>query len=102
MFNEFGDIGTNKTLEFYIIRFHNSFDGLIGNDILRPLNACIDYRKKEITIGNKTLPMHFDNETLNRKKIIAPHDSDLVYYKEYYKRRNFKCRKWRSRNKLTI
>lgn len=26
--------------------------------------------------------MHFDNETLNRKKIIAPHDSDLVYYKE--------------------
>ncbi|XP_049306295.1 retrovirus-related Pol polyprotein from transposon 297 isoform X2 [Bactrocera dorsalis] len=82
MFEEFSDIGTNKPIEFYIIKFHNFFDGLIGNDILRPLNACIDYKKNEINIGNKTLPMHFENENLNERKIVVPDDSDLVYYKE--------------------
>lgn len=57
MFKEFSD---NGTLQFYIIRFHNFFDSLIDNDILRPLNACIDYRKREINIGKKIPPMHFD------------------------------------------
>ncbi|CAD7002145.1 unnamed protein product [Ceratitis capitata] len=54
IFEEFSDTEKDKTLEFHIIRFHKSFDGLIGNDIFIPLNACIDYGKKEITIGNKT------------------------------------------------
>ncbi|CAD7001453.1 unnamed protein product [Ceratitis capitata] len=53
-----------------------------GNDILRPLNDCINYGKTEITIGNKTLPMHFEDGNLNKKRIIAPDNSDLVYYKE--------------------
>ena len=36
----------NKHLKFYLFKFHNVFDGLIGLDILKELEATIDFNKK--------------------------------------------------------
>lgn len=47
------------TIEFYIAKFHEYYDGLIGNDILRPLMAQICYRDNTIRLGENTLPLFF-------------------------------------------
>lgn len=47
----------NKKLKFYIFKFHKFFDGLIGYESLRDLNAQIDIRKNTLKIGRKTIQM---------------------------------------------
>ena len=47
----------NKKLKFYIFKFHKFFDGLIGYESLRDLNAKIDISKNSLKIGKKTFHM---------------------------------------------
>lgn len=55
-----------KKLKFYIFKFHNFFDGLIGYESLRDLNAQIDIRKNTLIMGRKTIQMlkKFPNENI--------------------------------------
>jgi hypothetical protein len=46
-----------KKLKFYIFKFHKFFDGLIGYESLRDLNAQIDIRNNSLKIGRKTIKM---------------------------------------------
>ena len=58
----------NKKLKFFIFKFHNFFDGLIGYESLRDLNAQIDIRKNTLKIGRKTIQMKKrfpDNHRIN-------------------------------------
>ena len=47
----------NKKLKFYVFKFHKFFDGLIGYETLRDLNARIDTRNNTLKIGRKTINM---------------------------------------------
>lgn len=47
----------NKKLKFFVFKFHNFFDGLIGYESLRDLNAKIDVSKNTLKIGRKTFHM---------------------------------------------
>lgn len=53
----FDPFQVNKKLKFYIFKFHNFFDGLIGYESLRDLNAQIDIGKNSLKIGRKTIQM---------------------------------------------
>lgn len=58
LFKEFGD--PKSRIDFYVCRFHDLYDGLIGNNILRQLKAKIDYENNILHIGNKTIPLQFE------------------------------------------
>lgn len=54
----FKEFGTElDTIEFYVTDFHEYYDGLIGNDLLRPLKARICYESDTIKIGENTLQL---------------------------------------------
>lgn len=53
----FDPFQVNKKLKFYVFKFHKFFDGLIGYESLRDLNAKIDVRKNTLKIGRKTFNM---------------------------------------------
>lgn len=44
--------------KFYLFKFHNFFDGLIGYETLRSLNAIIDTASNSLKIGCVTIPLH--------------------------------------------
>lgn len=44
MFPELGDV--NEMMSLIECRFHDDYDGIIGNDILRTYNVVIDYDRK--------------------------------------------------------
>lgn len=76
----------NKKLKFFIFKFHNFFDGLIGYESLRDLNAQIDIRKNTLKIGRKTIQMKKrfpDNHRIN----ITEQEFQFVKIKK--KRRRF-------------
>ena len=60
----------NKKLKFYIFKFHKFFDGLIGYETLRDLNAQIDIRKNTLKIGRKIIQM--------KKKFPEDHKINLT------------------------
>lgn len=47
----------NKKVKFYVFDFHEFFDGLIGYETLRDLNAQLDIRKNSLKIGRKTFKL---------------------------------------------
>lgn len=54
----FDEFGKNLNfIEFFIIKFHDYYDGLIGNDLLIPLEAVINYKNKSIQFGDITLAL---------------------------------------------
>jgi len=55
----------------YVTQFHNKYDGLIGNDILIPLKANIDFEKSELKLKNAKLKLHF----LSNTKKTTTHDT---------------------------
>lgn len=63
-FIEFND--TNP-IQFLEIPFHNVYDGIIGNNILRPLEAEISYRSQMLKLktGSK-IPLYFSNSQTRR------------------------------------
>lgn len=46
-----------KRVKFYVFDFHDFFDGLIGYETLRDLNAKLDIAKNTLKIGRKTFPL---------------------------------------------
>lgn len=75
-------------MNFYINKFHNDYDGLIGNNILIPLKSKIDFENETLNLENKTVKLHFKNVDINRnsenKQISIPvaQKSGMAYVKE--------------------
>lgn len=46
-----------KKVKFYIFQFHDFFDGLIGYETLRDLNAQLNIGKNTLKIGRKTFKL---------------------------------------------
>lgn len=74
------NIPVNSNCIFYIHKFHNYFDGLVGNNILINNEGKIDYEKKFIELNKTKIPLFFsqreeqeyDNE-INYLNNINPH-----------------------------
>ena len=62
IFNEFGEFPEEK-IEFLVCKFHDKYDGLIGNNILKKLKATINMGDDILLIGNNKIPLHYLNET---------------------------------------
>lgn len=62
----------NDNLEFFVYKFHNIYDGLIGNDILMKYNTLINYTGKIITINNVEIKLKFSNDPENTVYQIDP------------------------------
>lgn len=58
-----------KKLKFYVFKFHNFFDGLIGYESLRDLNAQLNIAKNTLKIGRKEFKMK--QKFLNNHRINA-------------------------------
>ncbi|XP_055836530.1 probable serine/threonine-protein kinase DDB_G0278845 [Episyrphus balteatus] len=67
LFSELGD--SNIRTEFLICQFHTEFDGLIGNNILTPLEVNIDYKNKLIKTKDKIIELHFNNKVPTSVKL---------------------------------
>lgn len=51
-------------LVFIVHKFHDFFDGLIGLDILNPINAIIDINNSRLNYNKKFLTLHFDRNAV--------------------------------------
>lgn len=88
----FDVFGIKKKIKFFIFKFHEYFDGLIGYETLRDLKAKLDIGKNQLKIGRKivNLKKKFPSEhtlTLNEQEfqfieINTKNDGDFVLSKE--------------------
>lgn len=62
----FLEFDSKEKLEFLELEFHDEYDGLIGNNILRPLQVEISYKEKSLKVntGNE-IPLFFNVEEEN-------------------------------------
>lgn len=60
LFVELGD--PKQEIEMLVCKFHDFFDGILGNNVLRQLNVKIDYEKSCLLVGGKSTPIHFQQE----------------------------------------
>lgn len=75
-FSEFND---KNSITFFIYRFHNYFDGLIGTDLLDKWGANIDYKNKKFITQNATNPIHiYDSKNLNLYEDVIPSSSSRL------------------------
>lgn len=58
MFREFNCDGS---LKFYLFKFHQIFDGLIGLDNLKLLNAQLDFVNSKLFTPTSTIPIHYQS-----------------------------------------
>lgn len=49
-------------VEFLEIEFHDKFDGLIGNNILEPLNVTINYANRTMTTADACIQFYLNEE----------------------------------------
>lgn len=55
-----------------IYKFHDIYEGLIGNDILVKFNALIDYGKRTINLNGVEIKLHFKTDKQNTVYQIDP------------------------------
>lgn len=79
MFSELGD----SCERIYLIefRFHDDYNGIIGNDILRNYSAIVDYSTNQLCINNRTVPLLFP--TFRQVKLITPVEKGLIHIPEH-------------------
>lgn len=74
---------TNNALEFYVLKFHNHYDGLLGNDILKTYNTCINYKNNSIQINGQDMPILFDNKNSENRE--ETNDKPIFFEEQYNK-----------------
>lgn len=73
LFKEFNRIG--ETAEFIEYDFHSEFDGLIGNNILKPLNCILNYKDRKLEMEKAQIKIFF-------QKSEEDYEEFINYYKE--------------------
>jgi len=61
-------------LKFYVQNFSNSFDALMGIDILRVLNANIDLKTNKIRLNNKVYDLELPNDQREYNNLLKIHE----------------------------
>lgn len=62
-FEEFGDT-PNVKIEFLVCNFHDQYNGLIGNNILRQLKAIVNLKDNVLTINDRNLHIRYTNDSV--------------------------------------
>lgn len=65
-------------LEFFVFKFHDYFDGLIGLNILTKLGAKIDLERKRLITKNSCIPLSFKPNITSSKILIAPETKAII------------------------
>lgn len=55
----FSEFNSDSNLKFYLFKFHDVFDGLIGLDNLKLLNANINFPQSKLITEHSTLPIEY-------------------------------------------
>lgn len=71
-FDEFNSPNSDDTVEFLIHKFHDIYEGLIGNDILMKYMEIIDYKNRVLRINGRNIKLYFSNEPENTFYYIDP------------------------------
>lgn len=77
LFRELGD--PKFGIEMYVMKFHELYDGLIGNNILIPLRAKIDLGNETLSLVDKEVKLQFSNE--KRDPVYNIHKSGIYTMK---------------------
>lgn len=88
----FDIFGIKKKVKFYIYKFHNFFDGLIGYETLRDLKAQLNIRTNSLKVGRKTFALKqkfSNNQKINLTeqefqfiKVQTKQDGDFIIENE--------------------
>lgn len=61
-------------------KFHDYYDGIIGNDVLKRFGAVIDYTNDKLMINDKEIPLQYEGtRTVN---FIIPEKFGLFHFPE--------------------
>lgn len=80
LFEELGC--TNDWIYLIECKFHETYDGILGNDVLQRYKAIIDYESNQLKMNEKTIPLHFLDEKII--KFITNTECGLVHIKDHY------------------
>lgn len=71
----FPEFNRQDNLKFYLFNFHNVYDGLIGCDNLKLLNARLDFVNSKLLTPNCNIPIHYQEscQKISFQKRIDPH-----------------------------
>lgn len=83
LFSELGD----ESEKFNLIecKFHDYYDGIIGNDVLIRFGAIIDYSNDKLLINNIETPLQYAGK--HTVQFIMPEESGLVHLTEQRNRK---------------
>lgn len=120
----FDPFSLNKKLKFYVFKFHQFFDGLIGYESLRDLNAQLDIGKNKLKIGRKTIELkkrfpetqkiNLNEQEIQFIKIKTLNEGDFIIGEErnmgdfsilpgiYNSKNNFACVAVKNHSKLNL
>lgn len=77
-FNAFPEFNTDCKFNFVLFTFHNYFDGIIGMETLKQINANLDLLNHKLTTKHTSLPIYYRND-LKTYKIEVPPNSSIIY-----------------------
>lgn len=66
----------NENFRFYVYKFNDNYEGLLGNDILRKFKAIVDYNGNTITINKQKFQLNFDTRV---KKFLSIQPGEHFY-----------------------
>lgn len=78
LFSELGN--ENDTFNLIECKFHNFYDGIIGNDVLKRFGAEINFSKNTLFINQKVIPLLY--ATARTVQFIVPEENGLIHFTE--------------------
>lgn len=78
LFSELGD--ENEKFNLIECKFHDYYDGIIGNDVLKRFGAIIDYTNDKLLINNMKIPLLY--ASTHTIQFIVPEENGLVHFLE--------------------
>lgn len=77
LFKEFNE--DNKFIEFLEHKFHSEYDGLIGNNILKPLNVEISYKNQTLITEKASIKLYFDKTEEEYDSLIKNLNENVIF-----------------------
>jgi len=74
----FKEFNTSGNFSFLLFRFHNTFDGVIGMDILQQIGAEIDLVKSQLRTTLTHLPICFQNKSNPQLYVLEPRSVKII------------------------
>lgn len=78
LFSELGD--DKENFDLIECKFHDYYDGIIGNDVLKRFGAIIDYTSDSLMINDKKIPLFYAGT--HTVQFIIPEENGLVHFSE--------------------